>query len=246
MLKDFKWVIDHSDLPWLQLDLNFPYKEMLKEALNVRDCFVPNLPNEKIGEYIHKGWHSLCLHGLEYDKVHHHKAYGFNQENQDKIPYKWTKIADKCPVTTRFFKKIFPHKNYYRLRFMLLEAGGYIRPHEDYHISRLSSINFALNNPKKLDFKIRNYGNLPFKPGTAFLIDISNTHAIFNNSNEDRYHIIVHGNLENTPEYQELIERSYKKYSPNNYAKKMIYHIRNYIAKRNDDFSIIYRENKIK
>ena len=32
-----------------------------------------------------------------------------------------------------------------------------------------------------------------FHPGTALLLDVGNTHAVFNDSNEDRYHIIVHG-----------------------------------------------------
>ena len=63
-----------------------------------------------------------------------------------------------CPITTKFFKEVFPYKTYYRLRFMLLEPQGYITPHIDADINKLSPINIALNNPNGCNFKMKEIG----------------------------------------------------------------------------------------
>jgi len=55
-------------------------------------------------------------------------------------------------------------------------------------------------------------GYVPFAPGKSLLLDVGNTHAVYNNSEEDRYHIIVHGKI--TKEFKELVERSYAKNGP--------------------------------
>ena len=52
-------------------------------------------------------------------------------------------------------------------------------------------------------------GFVPFKPGSAILLDVGNPHAVYNKTDIDRYHIIVHGTR--TKEYEELVERSYAK-----------------------------------
>ena len=41
------------------------------------------------------------------------------------------------------------------------------------------------------------------------LLDVGNEHAYINNSDEDRYHIIVHG--AKTKDYEKLVETSYEK-----------------------------------
>jgi|TARA_Y100000287_G_C14145463_1_gene316867 hypothetical protein len=93
---------------------------------------------------------------------------------------------------------------------MLLEPQGFITPHVDTFTAKLSPINMALNHPKGCLMKMEGHdGYVPFKPGTAMLLDVGNTHAYINKSNEDRYHIIVHG--VKTKEYEELVVRSYEK-----------------------------------
>jgi len=52
-------------------------------------------------------------------------------------------------------------------------------------------------------------GFVPFKPGSAMLLDVGNEHAYINESTIDRYHIIVHGIK--TKKYEELVVRSYEK-----------------------------------
>ena len=41
------------------------------------------------------------------------------------------------------------------------------------------------------------------------MLDVGNTHAVYNKSNEDRYHIIVHG--VKSKEFEKLVEDSYAK-----------------------------------
>ena len=78
---------------------------------------------------------------------------------------------------------------------MALEPGGYIEPHSDRknNEKRLGAVNYALNNPEGCKFYMEGYGIVPFRDGLAYKLDISNKHCIVNDSNEVRFHIIVHG-----------------------------------------------------
>jgi len=207
-VKDFKWIVNESGLPWLELDIEFPYKKMHEEAINLRDRFVKHRDKDGQGGYRHKGWRSLSIHGISAEHTNHYEEYGFKSHAE--VSYVWTDIVDRCPVTYEFFRDVFPYKAYHRLRFMLLEPGGFITPHQDTFDSKLSPINMALNHPKGCLMKMEGHkGYVPFKPGKAMLLDVGNTHAYINKSNEDRYHIIVHG-IKNK-KYEELVERSYEK-----------------------------------
>ena len=66
----FDWIINESNLPWLELDITFPMKKMYTEAVNLRDRFVPHRDEDQ-GAYRHKGWHSLCIHGISAEKTIH-------------------------------------------------------------------------------------------------------------------------------------------------------------------------------
>ena len=69
---------------------------------------------------------------------------------------------------------------------MLLEPEGFISPHEDMHEHKLSPINIALNNPKTCKMKMINHkGFVPFEPGVALMLDVGNTHAVYNKSDEE-------------------------------------------------------------
>jgi hypothetical protein len=208
-MKTYDWIVNESKLPWLKLNISFPYEEMHREAVALKDSFVAHRDKDgdaASGGYSHKGWRSLCIHGIDHEKTNHFVQYGYN--SHEETPYRWTDICDKCPVTTNFFQNDFPFKEYYRVRFMLLEPGGYITPHEDQSHHSLSPVNMALNNPKGCKMKMKSHsGYVPFHPGTALLLDVGNTHAVFNDSNEDRYHIIVHGIK--SKEFKKVVEDSY-------------------------------------
>lgn len=207
-MTDYNWIVNESELPWLELDIEFPYAEMHAEAVALKDEFVAHRDQDGGGGYRHKGWRSLCIHGIDAYKTNHYDQYGY--KNNDETPYQWTHIIDRCPVTYNFFKKVFPYKKYFRVRFMLLEPEGYITPHEDTLEHRLAPINLALNTPEGCMFKMKGHkGYVPLTTGKAVLLDVGNTHAVYNKSNEDRFHIIVHG--VKTKEYEELVIRSYEK-----------------------------------
>ena len=210
-MADYNWIMNESKLPWLKLDIEIPYEEMLQEAISIKEEFTKHRDADKSpdsGSYSHKGWRSLCIHGIDAYKTNHFVQYGYKSHAE--TPYKWTEICDRCPVTTNFFKNVFPYKKYFRLRYMLLEPAGYITPHNDSDVNKLSPINIALNHPKGCNMKMKGHdGYVPFTPGDSMLLDVGNTHAYINKSEQDRYHIIVHG--VHSKEYEKLVERSYEK-----------------------------------
>jgi len=206
----YKQIATELGLPWLELDIDIPHQDMLQEAIGLKEEFVKHRDQDNGGGggYRHKGWRSLCIHGIDPTKTNHFTQYGYN--SHEETPYDWTEICARCPITHEFFKYYFPFDDYYRVRFMLLDPQGYITPHEDSDEHRLAPINIALNNPEGCNFKMKGHkGYVPFAPGKSLLLDVGNTHAVYNNSDEDRYHIIVHGKI--TKEFKELVEHSYAK-----------------------------------
>jgi len=207
-MTDFDWIVNESNLPWLKLDIEFNHETMLKEAIALKDRFVKHRDQDGVGGYRHKGWRSLAIHGISAEKTNHFEQYGYKSNKE--TPYRWTEISGLCPCTVSFFKEKFPFSSYYRVRFMLLEPGGFITPHTDTFDSRLAPINMALNHPKGCKMKMKGHeGFVPFKPGTAMMLDVGNEHAYINDSDEDRYHIIVHG--VKTNKFKDLVVKSYEK-----------------------------------
>jgi Aspartyl/Asparaginyl beta-hydroxylase len=191
-------------LGYLTLDLPFdiPHEAMLAEAKQLRDFFVYHRAGGQ-----HRGWRSLCLHGISSVHTENHDRYGF--PDRESAPYAWTDISKFCPISTDFFSKVFGYEWYERVRFMLLEPGGYILPHEDVDWKQLGPVNIALNNPDGCVFAMEDWGIVPFVDSTANMLAVGYRHAVFNNSNEDRYHIIVHG--ARGPKWNEYILNSYQR-----------------------------------
>src|SRR5210317_1158981 len=123
-MKKFNWIVNESNIPWLELDIKIPHEEMLREAMNLKDRFVSHRDQDGQGGYRHQGWRSLCIHGISAEKTNHYEQYGF--KTNEETPYVWTDIIDRCPITYQFFRDVFPYKSYYRLRYMLLEPHGFI------------------------------------------------------------------------------------------------------------------------
>ena len=189
------WIVYSSGLPYLPLVLpGAPYGEMHKEALALADLFIPHRSQGS------PGWRSICLHGEAWDKTDYYTAYLENTgKTADEIAYSWTEIAERCPVTTQYFREEFPNHNYQRLRYMWLDPQGYIEPHQDRTQHYLSPINVALNNPEGCVFKMQDKGHVPFTDGgSACLVDIGNIHSVWNNSDTPRVHMISHGTPRDT------------------------------------------------
>lgn len=182
------WIFNRSHAPWLELQgLDIPYKEMLAEAQALRDMFVEHRADEEH----HRGWKSLAVHGISATQTNVAETYGLDSKT---AKYDWTEIQDQCPATVKFLKDIMPYHHYARVRFMLLEAGGYIVPHVDNTQSFLGgAVNVSLNNPEGCKL-VTEHGTLPFRDsGSAFYFNNHYRHCVFNDSTTDRFHMIIHG-----------------------------------------------------
>lgn len=189
---DPKWIVMESGWPYFHLSAldNQPWQDMYKEAEALSDKFYTHR-EDTYG----KGWKSLTLHGVD-DDTQSLNTYGDRQDTLNQLD--WTWVANECPVTKKFLTDVWPAEYLNRVRFMLLEPGGYILPHQDRkdHEKRLSVCNISLNNPEGCNFALKDKGRVPFKDeGSAFLMDISNVHSVWNTSDKPRIHMIIHYEL---------------------------------------------------
>ena len=192
---------------FLALDIPFPYEEMLAEARTLKDKYVEHRGDDGT----HRGWKSLTLYGLGDTLTESWADYGYKSGGDAAKDFKWTDSAHACPVTLNFFKNNFPCNKFGRVRLMLVEAGGYISMHNDSSIPMTENINMVLNNPKDCVWKWDDgTPDLHMEPGVAYAMNIHYHHAIYNNSNEDRFHIIV-ARHDATDEWKNLITSAAEK-----------------------------------
>jgi hypothetical protein len=192
-----------SDSKYLKLDIEVPHVEMLAEAHNLREHFISYRPDAT-----NASWYSLPLIGLGNQQPYSWNNYTKTaKEAADKTI--WTDWCDKSPVTVDWLKNVYPSKLYGRTRFMLLKAGGKINFHKDMDYSVLAAVNVALNNPKNCKWHWRDGESLEFLPGDAYAMNLSYEHSIVNDSNEDRYHLIIH-NYDFTEDCKAMFKRSMK------------------------------------
>ena len=182
---DEDWILKNSNLPWLKLNIPVPSSEILKEADFLYNRAVLHRGNDSFGPYKNTGWKSLTIYGESPTTTE--QTTGLKS---------WTDVANKCPATVEFIKQHWNinHKTG-RIRFMWLDPQGYILPHTDRTNKGLHEVNVAITQPDKCQFRFLDHGTVPFTEGSAFLLDISNRHLVFNNSDQIRTHIIVHSTL---------------------------------------------------
>lgn len=196
---DFEWIRTQSKLPYLHLDIPVPADQIQAELDSIAHLFVDH--RDDYGQ--NHGWQSFCIHGKSYDATREDSHYN------DTRPHAWTREAvDLMPNTVSFFQNHWPGTGFRRVRVMKLAAGGYIFPHVDGEQTGLQAINIAITQPKDCWFVFDQIGTVPFQVGSAFCLDIANRHAVWNQSDQDRYHIIVHQNLQD-PHLQKIVVDSY-------------------------------------
>ena len=184
-----------SHLPWLQLHLNIPVEEISNEADAVYPLSVLHRSKDEFLNYHNQGWKSLTIFGESATIT-----------EQTSAPMDWTNIADQCPHTVKFINEYWDiDDSTERIRFMWLEPGGYILPHQDRNDPGFFETNVAISHPNDCVFRFLNYGNVPFKSGSAFLVDISNKHLVINDSDQIRLHMIVHSKLKSG-----IVQQSYE------------------------------------
>ena len=208
------WILTGNGYHWIKLDLTFDVQSWLSDARLAKDYYVSHR-DEESGEGTHKGWSSCALHGIDTDKTNFWQTYGYSSEPE----YNWTELGNKTKNIQSFFNDKFPAEKYARIRFMKLEAGGWISPHNDYSplvnernlLDHPLPINIAIDHPADCHMTLKDQGCVPFQSGKAFLVNIFNDHSVINNSNKDRLHIIAHCYLGNRKQdFLKLIVDSYQ------------------------------------
>jgi hypothetical protein len=189
--------------PYSFIDFDADFKKMYEEVLSLeKTFFIKHREKDKLNSYYHEGWNAVTLHGIDPHKTEHFDRYGYKSEEE--ANYYWTEVCEYLPTLTSFTKSL-NYSSYSRVRIMKLEAGGYIMPHTDGVGRIFGPFNIAINNPDGCQFVFENDGVVPFKQGRGVFLDLGRKHCVWNNSDEDRYHLIVHGHIN-----PELIEESIK------------------------------------
>jgi hypothetical protein len=179
--------------PYSVFDFDADFDKMLNEIISLEDTyFVKHRDKDKLNSYNHEGWNAVTLHGIDPSKTEHFDRYGF--KTQEEANYHWTEVCEFLPTLTSFIKSL-EYSQYDRVRIMKLKAGGFIMPHTDGKGRIFGPLNVAINNPEGCRFGFKNDGLVPFKKGRGVFLDLGREHAVWNNSNEDRYHVIVHGHI---------------------------------------------------
>ena len=197
--------IEHllTSVQCLELDIDVPHELIAAELSNIPDhLFVPHRDTYESNI----GWKSFVLHGKSYDATKEAEHYNDNR------PLVWTQEAvTHCPATVSFFQNNWPSTDFERVRVMLLEPNSIINLHHDAGSSDDAwPVNIAITQPPNCNFYLDKFGVIPFSPGSAFLINVGLMHTVINDSDQKRYHIIVHHKKTNKT-FDKILERSYNK-----------------------------------
>ena len=180
----------NSDWPWVPVDFEADFEKMHRECIANDHMFVGHRQQDRHLSYNHEGWAAITLHGIKPSATENYEQYGFKSAAE--ADYHWTEACDAFPECTKFLKSL-GYRTYDRVRIMKLSAGGYITPHVDGPGRVFGPLNIAINNPEGCNFYFRKWGLVPFKQGSGNFLDIGNEHIVWNNSDQHRYHFIVHG-----------------------------------------------------
>lgn len=192
-----------SDAKYLKLDIPVPHGQMLAEAESLKKRFTDHRYDDKS----HRGWKSLSLYGLAENKHDSWQDYGYSSAIDAAKDFKWTEAALECPTTVEWLKNKFPCQQFGRVRLMCVEAGGWIGLHSDTKYRILENINIPLSNPHGCVWRWEDREDLFMQPGGVYAMNISYQHSVFNNSNLDRYHLIV-SRHDSTPAWMKLIDNA--------------------------------------
>lgn len=172
-----------NQLPYLKLDMRAPFDGILQEVMVNIDFF------RSFHDH-HKDWKHLILHGISENHNEHSEFYGYGTEAE--APYRWTTHGDSCQVTRSFVEGL-PFEHLYRVRFVLLEPGGYMLPHKDLEQPGYTDLNICITQPENCFFIVKGGGCIPFKPGDVYSVNKFHTHSIINMGEEPRIHLMVGG-----------------------------------------------------
>ena len=174
----------NSDIAWLKLNWNVPIEDIKNECNTI--------PKEKIvihrPEDGHKDWYAVTLYGYGWDKTNSHWEYLKSKQKK-----KLTEVGKICPKTMQWIYSL-PYSRIDDIRFLIIKPGGFIKPHIDVPDQNwLEPVNISITWPKGSQFIFTEKGKVPYHAGAAFILNIHYEHGVYNNSDEDRIHLLIHG-----------------------------------------------------
>jgi hypothetical protein len=195
------WVLNKSNLGYLPLDIELPWQVIRKEALAV----VPEMIAYPATDYDSHGWVNFGIYTRGADDLGDHDRTVIEHNDS------WTDQARKLmPRTVEYFSTQWPHQQFHKIRLLGLYPKGVIGLHSD-DCNGLHNINIAIDHPDSCDFVVENSGVIPFENGRAFLVNVGRKHAVINNSNQLRIHLVVY--QDNNDAFDNLVLQSYNKYT---------------------------------
>ena len=206
-----------NDIWYLEIDLDIPEVCLLEAKKIYEEGFFVKHRSGEGGD-----WYSCALHGWNEKEENLLDGWKNTQSprwkglNFEDVDWGWTVIQEIAPETKRWMEDL-PHYHYKLGRFNLLRPNGYIGLHTDWDKRNVfSAMNVALNHPKGCYLRRNDTKEeLPFRDFTGFWFDNGVEHEAGNNSNEDRFHFILHDKRGND-EREELIKKSLiKKFGKN-------------------------------
>jgi len=198
----YDWIIYHTHIPWIQLPIYLYVGEILKEIKDVeaKGYFT----SHRYEQDEHNNWTSFCIHGKSWDSTKEDAHYNNNK------PHSFTKEAKELmPYTVNLLQNNWFGNEFQRVRIMRLGPDGWITAHSDGECSKFFPINIAITQPDNCDFAYPDFGIIPYKVGSSFLMNISPQHCVVNDSKLVRYHIIIHSSVV-TDQYKDFIITTYK------------------------------------
>lgn len=201
------WIFSQN-IPYIDIDLEFNIPLWQAESKLAESALVGHRESQQ-----HRGWKSCCMHGLGIDKTGTDMSAPLDA-------YYWTELSTLTPTIKNFWEQ-FPFEHLARVRFMQLETGGYIMPHNDtppghetgFDFSKhLVPINIAIDHPADCFMTLKDSGVIPWTTGKIKLVNITNDHSVVNFSSNSRMHLIAHGIVgDRFKDFCKLIARSYRK-----------------------------------
>lgn len=205
-----EWIINESGIPWLELDINVPSKELLNEIEPFFNKLVPfcsnistksetyKAKNEQAKrlnvEECVKSWEFITLYGIGSSIVSRQDDYDYFKDKN--VSHKWTSVGEKCPLHKKIIEDIFILDDDITIMYAVLKPGGFTTPHTDKDKdssemgTKLTSLTLMVNNPKKCIFSYENWGKIPIKQGKFYLLNVSYFHTTHNKSNKNRFHLM--------------------------------------------------------
>ena len=206
---DYEWIVTESNLPYIPLYIPAQWPVIYGEASMA--TYHEHRDTDS------NGWSSVCIHGISQSHTDHYQVYKeYEDLSNDSVPYTWTDID--APYTRFWLESYFPYDVYHRVRFMKVKPGGYILPHSDGSEYRLNAVNVGIWNPNGCKLVVKGQGTVPFNNcGSIFLFANNFEHAVYNDSDHDRYHMIIHGypkSPEVSQRFRDLVIEGYRSLLP--------------------------------